>query len=41
MKVSNANFNKLVDRKPIDVGGFDSALEFGNEFGGVFQNSVS
>ena len=41
MKPSNLNFNKMVVWKPIDVGGFDGALEFRKEFGNVFQNGVS
>ena len=41
LKILNVNFNKFVVRKPIDVGGFDSVLEFGNAFGDVIQHSVS
>ena len=41
LKISNANFNKFVVRKPIDVGGFESAIDFGDAIGDVVQNGVS
>ena len=41
MKITNANFNEFVVGKPIDVGGFEIAIDFGNVIGDFVQSGFS